>query len=149
MHKLAIIILLLLQACAHVQHRPEIYKILENEIKNNNAIQLKECNCMKALHRNLFEKPDNTSRYAFDKKVSENAVNLHKEVISILAIGSGFLLNELTALANILANGKSLKIYLTDYAYIFYGDKNFKENALYLGNNPENIPKKLMNLKLL
>ena len=140
MYKIAIIILLFLQACAHVQHRPEIYKSLETEIKQTNAIHLKECNCMKAFYRNLFEKPDNTSRYAFDKKVAQNAVNLNKKIVSVLAIGSGFLLNELTALANILANGKNLKIYLMDYAYVFYGDKDFKENALYLGNNPESIP---------
>lgn len=120
----------------------EIYRNIVNYIKEINASYLRECNCMKAFYRNLWEKPDGSARYVFDEKVGEHAMLLsenHKS-ISILAIGSGKLLNELTAFANILARGKNLTIYLTDYAYIFYQEPQFKEKALSYIDHPKTIP---------
>jgi hypothetical protein len=124
------------------QHVNEIYKNIVNHIKKINASHLKECNCMKAFHRNLWEKADHSARYVFDEKVGEHALQLgaNHNSISILAIGSGKLLNELTAFANILARGKNLNIYLIDFAYIFYQDPQLKETALSFVDNPKIIP---------
>lgn len=149
-----VIVLLVLQSCTHIalktneserfskDQQKDLYDHLSKAIKETNAKDLKECNCMKAFHRDLLGNPDETARYAFDSKVGEQAYQLGKDKkrISVLVIGSGTLLNELTALANILARGNSLDIYLTDWAYVFYGDKDFKEKALRWGNNPDMIP---------
>lgn len=149
-----VISLLILQSCTHIGQKPnnmshfskdqqkELYGHLKEAIKENKAKDLRECNCMKAFYRDLFGNPDGSARYAFDTKVGEQASLLggDKERLSILVIGSGTLLNELTALANVIARGKSLDIYLTDWAYVFYEDKDFKEKALKLGNNPDLIP---------
>lgn len=150
--------LLFFQACSHIgfqqksvfspekelspPQKNQLYEHIANEIKVTNAIHLKECNCMKAFYRNLLSAPDNTARYVFDNKVGQHAVmqSFDKDSVSVLAIGSGTLLNELTAFANILARGKNLKIYLTDWAYVFYGEHDFKEKALKFGNNPETLP---------
>src|SRR5262249_23073526 len=106
------------------------------------AKHLKECNCMKSFYRDLFGAPDSTSRYIFDEKVGQHAImqSVGKDPVSVLAIGSGFLLNELTAFANVLARGKNLKIYLTDWNYVFYGDDKWEEKAQKFGDNPELIP---------
>lgn len=119
----------------------EIYNHVVSSIKEVNGSYLRECNCMKAFYRNLWEKPDHTARYVFDEKVGEHAMLLgeNHNSMSILAIGSGKLLNELTAFANILARGKNLTIYLTDYAYIFYQVPQFEEKALSLIDNPKTI----------
>lgn len=118
------------------------YKLLKQEIKREKATQLKECNCMKAFYRNLFLMPDNSARYVFDRTVGESAIQIsqNKDTVNVLAIGSGTLLNELTAVSNILARGKNLNLYIIDYAYVFYGDKHFEKQAIRFGKHPELIP---------
>lgn len=118
----------------------KLYENIIKEIKIIQAKHLKECNCMKAFYRNLSGMPNNTSRYVFDEKVGSYALTKGQRSISLLAIGSGTLLNELTAIANILARGISVNIYLTDFAYVFYGDDNYKDKALKLGEHPEDLP---------
>ena len=137
--------------CAHVDDKKEtfgkneqnqLYNLLEKEIRSSKAKELKECNCMKALYRNLFNPPDRTARYFFDEQVGEHGVALaqNRDTVRVLAIGSGTLLNELTAVSNILARGKNLDLYITDWAYVFYGEDNFKEKAINLGKNKDLIP---------
>ena len=120
----------------------ELYQLINTEIKKLNAHELKECNCIKVFYRDLFEDPDDTVRYAFDRAVGDSAMSLAKgrNTVHVLAIGSGTLLHELTAVANILARGKNVNLYISDWAYIFYGDKSFKEKANYYGKNPQLIP---------
>lgn len=139
----------IMQSCSHIATKPkisqpnyELYSILKEEIISAKALQLKECNCLKALYRDLFAKPDMSSRYVFDELVGEHAIELgrDKDSVSVLVIGAGTLLNELTALANILAQGKSVHIYLNEWAYLFYGDADFEEKALKFGKNPETLP---------
>ncbi|HXW53767.1 MAG TPA: hypothetical protein VEL47_06655 [Myxococcota bacterium] len=122
--------------------RNNIYRVLKQEIITIHASHLKECNCMKAFYRDLFAAPDESARYVFDDIVGKEAIKLtsEKDSVGVLAIGSGKLLNELTAFANILARGKNLHIYLNDWAYIFYGDTDFEKKALDLGEHPEKIP---------
>lgn len=139
-------------SCAHIESplvehvRPaeiksSTYNIIKNALLEAKAVELKECNCMAAFHRDLFGEPDGSARYVFDQKVGENARQLGtKNSMAVLAIGSGLLLNELTAIANILAQKKNVKIYLTDWAYLFYGENNFQERALVLGKNPDSLP---------
>ncbi len=150
------LVLLLAVSCAHTPDRlaanqpavplsslekNKLYILIANEIKSINATHLKECNCMKAFHRNLFLPPDGTARYLFDDFVGTEASKLARNrSVSVLALGSGFLLNELTAIANILARGIDATIYLSDWAYIFYEDKDFEEKALRFGKNLETIP---------
>ncbi len=156
MRMFILFIVLLMQSCSHInikaskQHsgefsknsRDKIYSILKQEIINAHASHLKECNCMKAFYRDLFAAPDESSRYAFDDIVGKEAIKLSsgKDSVSVLAIGAGKLLNELTAFANILARGKNLHIYLNDWSYIFYRDPDFEKKALDLGQHPEKIP---------
>ncbi len=139
-------------SCAHIESplvehvlpaeiKSSTYNIIKNALLEAKAVELKECNCMAAFHRDLFGEPDGSARYVFDQKVSENARQLGtKNSMAVLAIGSGLLLNELTAIANILAQKKNVKIYLTDWAYLFYGENNFQERALVLGKNPDSLP---------
>lgn len=142
-----LVFFLLSTSCTHIgtkknQDKNQIYAQLKQQIINTNAHHLKECNCMKAFYRNLFAAPDQSARYIFDEKVGELAETItpYKESVSVLAIGAGKLLNELSAFANILARGKNLHIYLTDWAYVFYDDPDFINHALKLGNNPQSIP---------
>lgn len=149
---LIIVPLLSMLSCAHVAApsreqilRTEIRSSLYNNIKNilieTNAVDLKECNCMAAFNRDLLSEPDGSARYMLDKKVGEQARKLGtKDSISVFVIGAGLLLNELTAIANILAQKKNAKIYLTDWAYVFYGEENFQEKALAWGKNPDALP---------
>lgn len=97
---------------------------------------------MKAFYRDVFAKPDGSARYIFDEIVGNEAAKIAygKDSVSVLAIGAGKLLNELTAFAHILARGINLHIYLNDWAYVFYGDKDFEKKALDLGEHPEKIP---------
>ena len=120
----------------------ELYEVVKNQLKKTKAFELKECNCMKAFYRDLHQKPDNTSRYVYDKLVGEHAVlkAKGKNTVDVLVIGSGTLLNELTAVANILARRKNLNLYITDWAYVFYQSLEYKKKALSLGKNPDLIP---------
>lgn len=119
----------------------KLYAALAQEIKKNNATHLKECNCMKAFYRNLFLPPDGTARYQFDEFVGSQASLLaHEQSVHVLVMGAGLLLNELSAIANILARGINATIYLTDWAYVFYGDDNFEQKALRFGAQPALIP---------
>lgn len=144
-------IFFLLPFCTHApveqlsldkKEKLELYSLLEKEIKAQKASELKECNCMKAFYRNLFDAPNGSARYAFDQKVGENALFLSegKKTVDVLALGSGTLLNELTAISNILARGKNLNLYLSDYSYIFYGEEGYEKKALLWGENPDLIP---------
>ena len=58
---------------------------------------------MKAFYRDLFAKPDKSARYEFDDIVGEEAIKIskNKDSVSVLAVGSGKLLNQLTTFANI------------------------------------------------
>ncbi|MGB0934563.1 MAG: hypothetical protein ACPGXY_00685 [Alphaproteobacteria bacterium] len=144
---LLLMVLPILASCTHISQfdktkEAQLYQHIANELKHQNAVHLKECNCMKAFFRNLFNKPDNTARYAFDRKVGRHATDIatHKDTVNVLAIGSGTLLNELTALSNIIARGKNLNIYITDYAYIFYGVEEFESKAIHLAKHPQDRP---------
>ena len=119
-----------------------LYQSVESDIRSSNATELKECNCMKAFFRDLSKNPDHSSRYTFDDLVGRHAeiVSVNKDDVNVLIIGSGTLLNELTAVANILARGKNLNLYLTDWAYIFYDDPEFEQKATAYGKNPDLIP---------
>lgn len=157
MRRLYILLLLCLVSCVTISERKtegrelsfdertELYALLKKEITATSAHHLKECNCMKAFYRDFFDTPTDTARYEFDDKVGEHGALLANDnnVVSVLAIGSGMLLNELSALANVLAHRKNLKIYLNDWAYLFYDTPNFEEKALALGNNPDTIPEPL------
>ena len=145
----ALVILLLIQSCAsfkikhgNIVNEDELYAIVKREIESAHAEHLKECNCMKALYRDLSGPKNNTARYVFDDSGAEEAAKLgeNKDTVSILAIGSGKLLNELTAFAQVLARGKNLNIFLTDWAYVFYGEPDFEKEAQDLGAHPEKIP---------
>lgn len=118
------------------------YNNLKNEIIVADAVHLRECNCMAAFQRDLFAEPDNSARYVFDAAVSEEALKVSKnnDTVSVLVFGSGLLLNELSALTTILAHKKNVKIYINDWAYIFYGDDNFAEKAIAMGKDPASLP---------
>lgn len=122
--------------------KPSVYQHIAQELKAVNATHLKECNCMKAYYRNLFAPPTDTARYSFDAKVTEYALKSAQDArpVSIFAIGSGTLLNELTAFASILAQGKSLKIYISDWAYIFYGKEHYEEQAIMYARDRSRLP---------
>ena len=53
-----ILCLLFVASCSHVPvknvNNLEVYSLIKKEIKEKNAVHLKECNCMKAFYRNLF-----------------------------------------------------------------------------------------------
>ncbi len=147
---LTFILLIFLSSCSHIKRKSfnesdniKLYELLKNQIQQYKASDLKECNCMKAFHRNFFHKPNGTARYIFDQKVGEHAVEIaNKDTLNVLAIGSGALLNELSAFSNILARHKNLNIYLIDYVYVFYGDDDCKKKAISFGKNPKRIPEK-------
>lgn len=148
---LLLLLLVFLSSCSHIKPKSfdesaniKLYELLKNQIKEYKASQLKECNCIRAFYRNFFHKPNGTVRYVFDQKVGEHAVEVarNKDTVNALAIGSGALLNELSAFSNILARGKNLNVYLIDYAYVFYGDDDFKKKAISFGKNPKLIPEK-------
>lgn len=138
--------------CTHTQkqkiselnddQKKDLYSFIDSEVRKQNANELKECNCMKAFFRNLSKFPDKSSRYIFDGLVGKHALIRadNRNSVDLLIIGSGTLLNELTAIANILARGKNLNLYLTDWAYIFYEDPDFEEKAINFGKNPDQIP---------
>lgn len=129
-------------------NKAQLYNNIAQLIKKHNSKHIQECNCMKAFYRNLLTAPNNTSRYIFDDKVVNTVVNLQKKRINILAIGSGKLLNELTALASVLSKGINLDIYLLDHNYLFYDDKDFAQNAVKMKNNQKLIPKGWQNLHI-
>ena len=113
----------LLSIWAHTFHMPAIanhpprpnglYQQLANRLKKHHASTLTECNCMKAFYRNLFAPPDASARYQYDSTVATEALKIssNQDTIHVLALGSGTLLNELTACTNLLAQRKNLKIY--------------------------------------
>lgn len=123
--------ILLLIIWAHAFHIPtianhprksnDLYQQLAYRLKEHHAATLTECNCMKAFYRNLFAPPDASARYQYDTTVATEALKIssNKDTIHVLALGSGTLLNELTACTNLLAQRKNLTIYLMDYALNF------------------------------
>lgn len=144
--KFFLLAVLMLQGCIHLKHshqqpknlseqdstiQSKVYQNVKEELIKHDAKNLKECYCMKAFYRNPFHAPNHTSKYLFDQKIANYAASFgNKSTINTLAIGSGYLLAELTAFANILAKGKNLNIYLLDYAYLYYQEPNFKEKLL-------------------
>ena len=126
----------------HSPRSNDLYQQLANRLKKHHASALTECNCMKAFYRNLFAPPDASARYQYDSTVATEALKIasNRDTIHVLALGSGTLLNELTACTNLLAQRKNLKIYLMDYAYIFYNHDRFHTHVDDYLKNPHNIP---------
>ena len=147
----AFLLLFSLLSCVHTPEEKtrltdteeaELYQTLKKFILEEEAKDLKECHCMKAFYRDLKTPPNNTVRYVYDRKLGEQAImrSQGRSNVKIFAIGSGLLLNELTAFSYVLALGKNLEIYANDHAYIFYGQDNFEEKATQWAENKELIP---------
>ena len=129
-----------------INNRP-VYSFLKEAIQETKATHLKECNCMKAFYRDLLGNTDESSRYVLDKKVAEHGLLLAKEkkIVDVLFFGSGKLLNELTVVANILASGKSAHVYITDWAYTFWDEKDFPKLLEMMEKNPDKRPENWKN----